>query len=183
MSTHKGKIGIGMAVLFMVCSTMTVAQNSADLTARISCPGIASAGQELGKTIQVTVKNLGQVTAARFAVDLVLSTDTAVPVKYASYSANFQEDCLLQGGREHEFNLAGGETRIVTLNGNNRIPADTPPGTYYLAAVIDAGDEVSESNERNNVVLCRLKIGEELKQTITPVLRPHVVTHLKVPVP
>ena|GEM_PF-5131989 len=30
------------------------------------------------------------------------------------------------------------------------IPADTPPGIYYLGAVIDAGNKVKEVNEKDN---------------------------------
>jgi subtilase family serine protease len=46
----------------------------------------------------------------------------------------------------------------VPLNGSNTIPADTPSGIYYLGAVIDAGNKFSESNERNNVHFCKIKV-------------------------
>jgi len=182
MCMKKGRILFIVLGVFLV-TAMVSAQAAADLEAKITCPGSAVPGQDLKTSIQVTVRNNGQVNAARFAVDLVLSSDPLVPVKYAVYADHFVEDCLLLGGREHEFNVAGGSTRNVTLNGNNRIPAGTPPGTYYLAAVIDPGDEVRESNERNNVALCRIKIGKKLKVIGTPALQPHLVTRLQVPVP
>ena len=38
----------------------------------------------------------------------------------------------------------------MKLNGDNIIPTDTPPGNYFLGAVVDAGNKARESNERNN---------------------------------
>lgn len=130
-----------------------------DLTAAIKCPGSAVAGQELGKSIVVWVKNKGNMAAGQFSVDLVLSGDAAVPVTQAGYSAAYHDDVLLQGGREFVNSLAAGASLNLTLNGNNRIPADTPAGVYYLAAVIDSGKAVRESNENNNVALCRIRIS------------------------
>lgn len=130
-----------------------------DLTPTIKCPGTAVAGQELGKSIAVWVENKGNMAAGQFALDLVLSSDAAVPVDYALYSSAYQEDVLLQGGREFISSLNAGAKAAVTLNGNNRIPEDTPAGDYYLAAVVDPGQAVRESNERNNVALCRIRIN------------------------
>jgi len=182
MSRNKERFAL-MALGLFLATAMIGAQAAADLTAEIKCPGSATPGEELGKSIRVIVMNNGQVAAARFAVDIVLSSDTNVPVAYAAYSANYTEDCLLQGGREHEFDLAAASSRNVTMNGNNRIPADTPPGIYYLAAVIDPGDEVKESNERNNVAFCRIKIGKKLQLLQTPSLVTPSLQRLTVPVP
>ncbi len=140
-----------------LCSSIMHAQG-ADLRVSIRCPDRASAGQELGKSIEVFVTNAGRTTASNFSVDLVLSTNTYVPVKFAIYSANFKEDVLLQGGREFVKSLGPGKTINLTLNGNNKIPADTPSGSYYLGAVVDPGNAVRESNERNNTAVCSIRI-------------------------
>lgn len=129
-----------------------------DLAPTIKCPGTATAGQELGSDIAVWVENKSGVPAGQFALDLVLSHDAVVPVDYALYSSAWQEDVLLQGGREFVSSLAAGAKASVTLNGNNRIPEDTPAGDYYLAAVVDPGRSVREGNEENNVALCRIRI-------------------------
>ena len=130
-----------------------------DLQVSIKCPSTAAAGQELGNSIAVYVENKGTAPAGKFSVDLVLSTDTVVPVKLAVYSANFQEDALLLGGREFVSGLAPGAGLNLTLNGKNKIPNNTPAGAYYLAAVVDSGKAVREMNEANNVALCSLRIS------------------------
>lgn len=156
MHQVKNKQGILMIGLFIMLSMMVTAQ--ADLQIEITCPGNAVPGQELGKSIKVWVKNTGNQAAGQFAVDLVLSKTPAVPVKFATYSPNYSDDVLLQGGREHVPSLNPGQRVEVTLNGNNKIPADTPDGLYFLGAVVDPGKAVSERKERNNVATCRMVI-------------------------
>ena len=129
-----------------------------DLQVSIKCPSGAAAGQELGNSIAVYVENKGTAPAGRFAVDLVLSSDAAVPVKFATYSASFHDDVLLLGGREFINGLAPGAGLNLTLNEKNKIPNDTAAGAYNLAAVVDSGKAVRELNERNNVALCSLRI-------------------------
>jgi hypothetical protein len=129
-----------------------------DLQVSIRCPANATAGQELGKSIAVYVENKGTAPAGKFAVDLVLSSDAVVPVKFAAYSPSFHDDVLLKGGREFLNSLAAGAGVNLTLNGTNKIPDDTPAGTYYLAAVVDSGKAVKEMNEANNVALCSIRI-------------------------
>jgi len=130
-----------------------------DLSAIIKCPGNALAGQDLGQSIAVVVENKGNAACGEFSVDLVLSSDVNVPLTQAGYSANYHDDVLLKGGREFVSSLAAGAKLNLVLNGSNRIPADTPAGDYYLAAVIDSGKAVKERNEGNNIALCRIRIS------------------------
>ncbi len=135
-----------------------------DLTIAITrCPKTASPGQELRKTFTVTGKSTFSSILKNIAVDIILKSNNTYPspVPYALYSPNYSDSVLLKGGREHiSFNGPGSIN--VKLNGSNTIPSDTPPGTYYLGAVIDAGNKVQESNERNNVALCRIQIQRKL---------------------
>jgi hypothetical protein len=148
-----------MIGFFIMASMLVMAQ--ADLQIEITCPGNAVPGQELGKSIKVWVKNTGNQAAGQFAVDLVLSKTPAVPVKFATYSPNYSDDVLLQGGREHVPSLNPGQRIEVTLNGKNKIPDDTPGGVYFLGAVVDPGKAVSERMERNNVATCRMVIRRQ----------------------
>jgi hypothetical protein len=161
-------------VMFMGVLLLTVsgfAKRGPDLVIKIRCPHSAMAGQELGTSIEVFVKNRGDVTAKDFNVDLVLSTDTTIPVQFATYSPNFSEDVLLQGGREKIDVLKPGQTKKVTLYGNNKIPDDTPSGLYYLGAVADPGKVVTEFNEQNNTNYCRMKIkGKMVLRPVTPAI-------------
>lgn len=144
----------------------TILKLRPDLTANIKCPGSATPGEELGDRIKVFIVNKGNAPANNFAVDLVLSTDEIVPVKFAAPSPNFSEDMLLKGGRENVASLASRSTLNLKLNGTNKIPDDTPPGTYYLAVVVDPGNSVGESKEDNNVALCRIRISSPLPDLV-----------------
>ncbi len=143
--------------VFIIAGNLVFGQ-MADLKIRIKCPGKAEAGQDLKQTINVYVTNTGKVAAKNFPVDLIISKDASAPMQYAVYSAVFKEDALLLGGREFVPYLGPGQTKAVKLYGNNRVPADTPTGAYFLGAIVDAGNKVRESNERNNMDFCRLKV-------------------------
>ena len=145
--------------LLIFCG-MGYGQAKTDLTIKIKGPHKAVPGQELGKSIKVRVRNNGKVAAANFSVDLILSKNRHAPVKFAVYSPNYSDDVLLQGGREFIAKILPGQTIDVVLNGNNKIPADTPNGSYFLGAVVDAGNKIPETNERNNVAFSPIKIGK-----------------------
>ena len=129
-----------------------------DLTCSVECPVESYPGEELEGNINVILENRGNRAGNDFFVDLVLSTDTTIPVDFATSSPNFTEDVLLQGGREHVDSLAPGASLNLTLNGVNKIPDDTPLGSYYLGVVVDSGKTVLESNEANNTAVCSIKI-------------------------
>jgi len=54
----------------------------------------------------------------------------------------------------------------LILNGSNRIPADTPPGDYYIGVVVDSGNVVKELNENNNIATFPIKIGPRITDVI-----------------
>lgn len=139
-----------------------------DLTIKIvQCPKkVVKAGEELKSGFQVIGKSTFAGPVNDVVVDLILtSTPTyPAPAPYAVYSANYADNVLLKGGREN-ISFPGPGNVNVPLNGSNTIPADTPSGIYYLGAVIDAGNKVKESSERNNVHFCKIKvIGVETKR-------------------
>jgi hypothetical protein len=141
----------------LVCKT-PVAEK--DLKVKIRrCPRNVSPGQELGSKFKVMGKSTFPGALSDVAVDIILSSNRHYksPAPYATYSPNYSEDVLLKGGREH-ISFSGPGTVTVKLNGTNTIPADTPPGIYYLGAVIDTGNKVSESNERNNKSFCKIRV-------------------------
>lgn len=129
-----------------------------DLTGTISCPGQARPGEELNTNITVVLENKGSKPAQNFFVDLVLSTDTTIPVSFATFSPNFSEDVLLESGRENVDELGAKTSLNLVLNGVNKIPDDTPPGNYYIGFVVDPGKTINESNEGNNTGVCPIQI-------------------------
>jgi predicted Ser/Thr protein kinase len=67
---------------------------------------------------------------------------------------------LLKGGREH-VSFTGPGMIAVKLNGTNTIPADTPPGVYFLGAIVDAGNQISEISENDNAAFCKISIRKD----------------------
>ncbi|MCX5844373.1 MAG: hypothetical protein NT022_11645 [Deltaproteobacteria bacterium] len=129
-----------------------------DLTVTISGPATAKPGQNLGKSIKVKLTNKGTVTAKNVVIDLVISSNNTVPVKFAVYNPSYSDDVLLKGGRENVASIAPGATIDVTLNGTNQIPANTKPGKYYLGVVADPGKTIDELNEGNNTATTPITI-------------------------
>lgn len=132
----------------------------------LEVPPSATAGDDIGRQIKLVVKNIGAGLAPGtrthgangYMVDLVLSRDTSVPAGFATYSATFREDVLLKGGRaSNTEDLAPGAVQSYPIGAG--IPADTPPGDYYLCATVDPGNRVAESNERNNTICRPIKIA------------------------
>ena len=137
-----------------------------DLTVSVSGPKSARAGADISRRVKLTVKNAGQSpaegTAAAdangYMVDLVLSRDATLPVSFATYTPTFHEDVLLKGGRvSNTATLTPGASKTYAVGAT--IPADTPPGTYCLGAVVDPGQRVVESNEANNTSCHKIRIG------------------------
>jgi hypothetical protein len=148
-----------------------------DLTIKIiRCPGrVVKAGADLGAGFKVVGRSTFSTALESITVDIILTSKPTypVPAPAAVYSANYSDNVLLEGGREN-ISFTGPGTVNVKLNGSNTIPADTPPGIYYLGAVIDAGNKIRESNERNNVHFCKIKvIGQQkrMPDLIVPSLR------------
>jgi hypothetical protein len=133
-----------------------------NLTIKIlACPKKdVKAGESLDACFQVIGKSTFASSLKEIAVDIILTSHPTypVPAPYAVYSPNYSDNVLLKGGREH-ISFTGPGTVNVKLNGSNTIPADTPPGDYFLGAVIDAGNKVKELNEKDNVSFCKLRIG------------------------
>ncbi len=132
-----------------------------DLTIRIvQCPKkVVKAGEDLKNGFQVLGRSSFATPLKDVAVDIVLTSKPTypAPAPSATYSPNYSDNVLLKGGREH-ISFTGPGTVNVPLNGTNTIPADTPSGIYYLMAVIDSGNKVKESNERNNFHFCKIKV-------------------------
>lgn len=132
-----------------------------DLTIKIvQCPkNVVTPGEELGNGFQVQAKSTFAGAVNGVVVDFILTSNPVypVPAPYAVYSANYSNNVLLKGGREN-ISFAGPGVVNVPLNGTNQIPADTPPGVYYLGAVVDAGNKFNETSEKNNVYFCRLNV-------------------------
>jgi hypothetical protein len=145
-----------------------------DLTAAIEgSPAAADAGADIGKSLRLVGRNSKQppgvsrsrATAAGtrsrasrgYMFDLVLSSDADVPAGAATFSATFAEDALLRGGRVSDtHDLAAGGAAVHRAGA--LIPADTPPGKYFLCARIDPSNQVVETDENNNVACVPIEV-------------------------
>jgi hypothetical protein len=145
-----------------------------DLRVTVSTPGSALPGDS--PSIEVRVKNVGSSVALGtnnagvngYMVDLILSSDTEVPEGFATYSPNYSEDVLLLGGRlSNTPDLVPGEEFVFTVSGG--IPTDTPDGNYYIAARIDPGQKIDESDEGNNTSFAPIQIASYPQPEESPI--------------
>ncbi len=152
-----------------------------DLTVEISGPDRVAAGDEISLKITVTNEGRGPASGTNdapatqsYMVDLVLSQDEEVPMgwatqpTYAGYTEDdFVEDMLLLGGRlSNTRTVAGGDS--TTYTESVPIPANTEPGVYCLAAVVDPGNNVFEFDESDNIYYHRIRIAPAEEEEIQP---------------
>ncbi|ARM31502.1 CARDB domain-containing protein [Prosthecochloris sp. HL-130-GSB] len=131
-----------------------------DLTVSITrCPSSVAPGQELGDSFLVRARSSFKKPVNGVVIDLVLKKNPMydVPAPYAVYDPSYSDGVLLKGGREN-ISFAGPGWQTVKLNGTNTIPADIAPGIYYLGAVVDAGNNHAETNEKNNAAFCKIRV-------------------------
>ncbi len=153
-------LGVAIVVLsFPACKpdlTGTITSNTASF----------HPGEVVRDSIEVVLQNAGMVEAKNVQIDLVLSTDTIIPIQSASPSNVFQEDQLLPGGREFEELILPSDSVIVALGINVSLPDTLPIGSYYLAAVFDPGQNIDELNESNNVALMPIEVESTGASTV-----------------
>ncbi len=140
-----------------------------DLTINIAnWPKSAKADQIIGKLLQVVVANQGN-TAVKGVIAIVsLRTNVYCPIppplpKDLFVSPPHFFNGIPIGG-DLNVSLKPGETKDIVEDKPYSIPADTPTGNYYLCAVVDAGDFVEETNEKNNCTCSPIKIAGEAKK-------------------
>jgi Uncharacterized conserved protein len=99
-------------------------------------------------TIQDTVKNQGKATAGGFYVKYYLSKDSTITTS----------DTYL--GSRYISSLKAGE--LSTVSENFTLPSNLV-GSYYVGAIVDSSNNVSESDESNNI-----KIGSTTISIVAP---------------
>lgn len=96
--------------------------------------------------------------AGGFMVDITLGTDQNTPEGMAAGSPNYSEDVLLTGGRfSNTTDLAPGDVKDFS-DFDPVVPADTPPGQYFVCARVDPGQKVAESDEGNNTKCMAIQV-------------------------
>ncbi len=94
--------------------------------------------------VTTSIRNVGTVDAGPFVVELYLSADQNLS----------DEDILLGMGRIPEL-PAGTQS---DGNAPTPIPADIAPGTYYFGILVDAENDVAESDKSNNVMFAKIPV-------------------------
>lgn len=164
---------------WLCCTVMTVAllvAGNATLFAKgltiqiTNCPKAVKAGQNLGSSFKVVVANKGDAAVKDIPLEFVLKSDAncVTPARHAFYSPNYFDGVLLREGRE-SVSLAPKKKVTLSPHGMNTIPEDTPAGrTYFLCAVVVAGDKEKYPAEEKNCSCCPIKvIGTEERPVIT----------------
>ena len=104
----------------------------------ISGPSTATLGQNI--TTTSTVRNLGGSPASNIKVDVYLSVNSVVPDGDDVYLGSYTVSDL-------------SANHVSTTNAAFAIPASVSGGNYHIGAVVDATNNVVESDETNNSTL------------------------------
>ncbi len=127
-----------------------------DLRPRISGEDRLARGESLRGRISIQIHNDGTADAvgttfsdSGYVVDLVLSTDSELPVRLAPGGSTYRDDGLIINGRANRTDTIP-PGRFGTVGGSAFIPQDTPPGRYCLGVVVDPARKLAELRESNN---------------------------------
>ena len=162
-STITRGLGIGALLLLAACNTLPIPK--ADLKVQITAPVIISPGGTFKPALRGI--NAGEWFAfgskpgqPGYVVDVVLSSDTSVPLGLAQYSPNYQEDVLLEHGRiDPTPDLQAGDDLLLPT-ATMKIPNNTPKGKYFVCAQIDPAGVIGEMAEDNNLDCRPIQIGD-----------------------
>ena len=102
-----------------------------------------------------TVKNQGGVSAASFSVHFYLSTNTLITTSV---------DTLLGSRNVSSLSVGSSSIKSTSLD----IPSSVSPGLYYLGAIVDKDDVVSEDDETNNTGFDPVQISVQSLTSPTP---------------
>jgi uncharacterized repeat protein (TIGR02543 family) len=107
-----------------------------------SFPSAARAGEVIGGSVSVTVRNQGanDPYTGDISVGLYLSSDPVITTS----------DILLWKGRSSIKALTSGSPIGVTIDPNLQIPTTVSAGSYYIGVLVDESDVIAESDESNN---------------------------------
>ncbi len=155
--------GIGALLLLAACNTLPIPK--ADLKVAIAVPTTISPGATF-KPAQRGI-NAGEWFAfgsrpgqPGYVLDVVLSSDTVVPLGLAQYSPNYQEDVLLERGRiDPTPDLQAGDDLLLPT-ATMKIPSNTPKGKYFVCAQIDPAGVIGEMAEDNNLDCRPIMVGD-----------------------
>jgi hypothetical protein len=102
----------------------------------------ANAGQIIGGSVAVTVKNqgAGDSYSGDISVGIYLSPDDVITTT----------DILLWKGRSSITALSGGGSTSVTIDPTLQIPTTVSTGEYYIGVLVDESSVVAERDEANN---------------------------------
>ena len=147
-----------------LCSAATVTVPSPDLI--ISAASTAAITLAAGKNITLsnTVKNQGGASAGSFTIGYHLSTNTTF--------GDGDDVAITQTRSVTSLAINGTSSASSTLT----VPASTSPGSYYVCAMADSGNTVTESNETNNSLCTASQIQVSVPDLILTAVTPSVST-------
>jgi hypothetical protein len=165
-----------MVMISALLLTDAVSLSAEVLTINIlNCPKNVKAGQNLGSSFKLAIRNNGDIALKDAIVEIVIKNDAKCParLRHPFYSTNYFDGVLLRGGRE-SVSLDPKHKVILSPHGLNTIPTDIPVGrTYFLCAFIIANNKVPDIGEGTNCHCCPVKvIGTEVKPVITGYAEP-----------
>ena len=147
----------------LVCSGISSRSDESEVRCQVLDPGNAADARARSGPGQwpIIVKNNGGASASDYIVDIVLSSDLIAPVQYAApLGPVISEDVLIEPGRLDNGPPLGTNSSAVVHVGIGPLPLGIRPGRYGLCAVVDPGNLLLESDEKNNVFCLPVEIYE-----------------------
>ncbi len=141
-----------------------------NLNVELTYPVNAAQGEEIGKKVMITVKNIGTATSKEVVLDLVIARNFKIPLKKYSLMESEEGVLLLDHGTLRVPPVdPGGEIELKPDSGL-KLPLQLENGRYYLGAVLDPGKEMEETSKDDNVFRGFMIIAPKEPAKITIVL-------------
>ena len=172
-STSPIRTGVDLAVFInsgssrekvdLMCSGISSENDDAEVRCQVLEPDDSADAKARSGPSQwpIIVKNNGADSASGYIVDIVLSSDLTAPVQYAApLGPVISEDVLIEPGRLDNGPPLGKNSSAVIHVGIGPLPHGIRSGKHGLCAVVDPGNLLEESNEKNNVFCLPVEIYE-----------------------
>ena len=140
--------------IFIAGQTHTVTQNPSPpqsqdpdiIPVDFQSPSTSAPGATIGGGLSLNIRNNSTVecnsSRGYFFVGFYLSEDRMLD----------GSDILLIGGRESVTTpMSPNEVRAVSIYDGMSLPENISRGDYYLLAVVDESNDITEANEQNNI--------------------------------
>ncbi|MCK5221044.1 MAG: hypothetical protein KAR14_05640, partial [Candidatus Aminicenantes bacterium] len=141
-----------------------------NLSVELSYPVNIAPGEVIGDKVIITIKNTGSAPSGEVSLDMIISKNFQIPLKKYSLEEGPEGVRLLEYGTLKVENIDPGGEIELKPDSKLRLPETLENGRYYLGAVIDPEQKLTESAEDDNVFRGFLMVAPKEPAKITMIL-------------